>query len=55
VAAARLGKRHKRAQGAVPVAVHDPTRARVEGILAASAPQPVAPVAAQDTVMTEEI
>jgi hypothetical protein len=55
VAAARLGKRHKRVQGAEPAAVQDPTRARVEGILAASAPQPVAPVVGQDTVMTEEI
>jgi len=37
VSAAWLGKRHKQAQDAVPAAVHDPTRARVEGILAASA------------------
>ena len=61
-AAARQGKRQKRAgrpEGGPVAAVNDPTRARVEGILAASA-QPVAAAAVaggagEEEVMQEQI
>jgi hypothetical protein len=63
-AAAKAGKRQKRAQrpdaaamAAAVAAANDPTRARVEGILQASAQPAVAGVGApvQEDLMQEEI
>lgn len=58
-AAVRQGKRQKRTQrpdGGVVSAVNDPTRTRVENILAASAQPLLAPAAAgQEDIMQEQI
>ena len=61
VAAVRMGKRQKRgtaasAAAAAATAANDPTRARVEGILAASAPVGAPPAGVgQEDVVQEHI